>query len=291
MLLNQLTIPVSDVALSLPFYQGFGLKAIVITEHYARLFEAKSGTTLSLMKTTGEIVNPTVIYFETENVTHTVNDLLSKGYTFYEMPTKKAWLWEEAHLKDRDGNSICIYHAGENRLNPPWKVKDAENIKDWKANVPKFKLLLLDVDGVMTDGGMYYTEQGDQMKKFNAKDGLAIRRMQKQGYRVAFVSSSTNVNIIQNRAETLLVPRVYAGTGKKIEVVDSWLEEWGISYEEVAYIGDDLNDIDVIRKVGISTCPADATQRIKDTVDVVLQKKGGEACVRELVENVLGIEL
>lgn len=291
MLLNQLTIPVSNVALSLPFYQGFGLKAIVISEHYARLFEAKSGTTLSLMKTAGEIVNPTVIYFETENVTNTVNDLLSKGYTFYEMPTQKSWLWEEAHLKDRDGNTICIYHAGENRLNPPWKVKEAENIKDWKANVSKFKLLLLDVDGVMTDGGMYYTEQGDQMKKFNAKDGLALRRLQKQGYRVAFVSSSTNVNIIQNRADTLFVPRVYAGMGKKIEVVESWLEEWGIRYEQVAYIGDDLNDIDVIRKVGISACPADATQRIKDAVDVVLQKKGGEACVRELVENVLGIYL
>ena len=123
--LNQITIPSLDLEKSIPFYQTLGLKLIVKSlPHYAR-FECPDGTsTFSIQQveqlTTGNGIH---IYFECENLDKYVSELLDKGIEFEEMPNDKNWLWREAHLKDVDENHLILYYAGENRLNPPWKLK------------------------------------------------------------------------------------------------------------------------------------------------------------------------
>lgn len=150
-----------------------------------------------------------------------------------------------------------------------------------------FKFLALDIDGVLTDGGMYYTESGDEFKKFNTKDGLAIISLTSAGKSVGFVSSGINSKIIKKRATLLGVQKVYVGTWKKLEVLEGWCKEMNIGFENVAYVGDDVNDLPVIEKAGLSACPADAVTLVKEAVHIVLSKKGGDGCVREFVEKYL----
>lgn len=159
------------------------------------------------------------------------------------------------------------------------------------ADIESIKLLLLDVDGVMTDGGMYYSENGDFMKKYNAKDGLAIKRAQKTGLEIGIISSSSYHTAIFNRAEVLKVKLVHVGDGKKIDIVEKWLAERGLSFANLAYIGDDLNDLTLIRKAGLSACPSDACKEVKAAATLILPPKGGEGCVRYFIEEVLTINL
>ena len=147
------------------------------------------------------------------------------------------------------------------------------------------KFLVLDVDGVMTDGGMYYTETGDQFKKFNTKDGMAIKIAQKNGMKIGFLSSGTTEHIIQNRAKTLGVEYVYVGPKPKIDVLKDWCTELGITTENVAYVGDDINDLEVLDVVGFLGCPADAIEEVKTKVNVILERKGGDACIREFYDR------
>jgi 3-deoxy-D-manno-octulosonate 8-phosphate phosphatase (KDO 8-P phosphatase) len=148
----------------------------------------------------------------------------------------------------------------------------------------KFKMLVTDVDGVMTDGGMYYSDSGFELKKYNAKDGLAMMRLEKNGIRTGMLSHGFNRPLIRNRAEMLSVSFSYTGQEKKAVIIEQWAEKAGVALEEIAYIGDDVNDLDVMHKVGFTAAPADASRGVRKEVDVVLTKKGGEGCVRELAE-------
>lgn len=149
----------------------------------------------------------------------------------------------------------------------------------------KIKLLCLDIDGVLTNAGMYYTENGDEFKKFNARDGLGIRHLVKNGMIVAFLSNGKNDKLIASRAELLGVQKVYVGKENKIIILNKWLKDLKLSLKQVAYVGDDMNDIDVITSVGFSACPADAMSNIKKNVDIILKSKGGDGCIRELIDN------
>jgi catechol 2,3-dioxygenase-like lactoylglutathione lyase family enzyme len=123
--LNQITIPSLDLEKSIPFYETLGLKLIVKSlPHYAR-FECPDGTSTFSIQQVEELTigNGIHIYFECENLDKYVSELLDKGIEFDEMPNDKNWLWREAHLKDIDNNHLILYYAGENRLNPPWKLK------------------------------------------------------------------------------------------------------------------------------------------------------------------------
>lgn len=156
-----------------------------------------------------------------------------------------------------------------------------------QARNANIRLLVMDIDGVMTDGGMYYTESGDEFKKFNAKDGLAIRAIEKRGVKTGIISHGFNVNLIESRAKRLHISLIEVSQVPKLETLNRWCEELGITTAEVCFIGDDLNDEDIIRAVGFSACPADATDAVKKMVHVVLSRKGGEACVRELIDTYL----
>lgn len=148
----------------------------------------------------------------------------------------------------------------------------------------EIKLVVFDIDGVLTDAGMYYTESGDELKKFNAKDGLAIRRVKQRGIHTGIISHGFNTNLITRRAERLHISHVEISQVPKLETLKRWCGELGITPANVCFIGDDLNDEDIIRAVGFSACPADAVDDVKEMVHIVLSKKGGEGCVRELID-------
>ncbi len=155
----------------------------------------------------------------------------------------------------------------------------------YKAKLEAIKLLILDVDGVLTDGGMYSSETGDQFKKYNAKDGMGIMHLTKNNFQVGIISSGFRGEAVKARAELLGIQNFYLGRDKKIDILKGFCEKLGLEMKQVAIIGDDINDLEVIRNVGFSACPADAVKVVKANVDIVLTKKGGEACVREFIDE------
>jgi 3-deoxy-D-manno-octulosonate 8-phosphate phosphatase (KDO 8-P phosphatase) len=156
-----------------------------------------------------------------------------------------------------------------------------------QSKLKHIKVLILDVDGVMTDAGMYYTENGDQIKKFNAKDGMAILHLKDSGVEVGIISSGFYGNSIHKRAEILKIERCYVGREPKLQILEQWCSEMKIDLKQVAMIGDDVNDLEVFSKIGFRACPSDAVQEVKREADLILTKKGGQGCIREFVDNYL----
>lgn len=152
---------------------------------------------------------------------------------------------------------------------------------------PKIKFLTIDVDGVLTDGGVYITEKGDIVKKFNVKDGVGIRTLIKKGIDVAFISAGKSKKLHNARAKMLGIKFVYSGDEEKLDVVSRWCKKLKISLGEVAHIADDTNDIKLLSAVGFSACPNDAVSEVKSVVKIILEKKGGDGCVREFIEKYL----
>lgn len=153
-----------------------------------------------------------------------------------------------------------------------------------KTVLKKVKLLILDIDGVMTDAGMYFTENGDQFKKYNAKDGMAIRALDQFGIQVGIISSGFKLNMVKDRGDMLKIRHIYVGRDHKMDVLIDWCEKLEISLDEVAIIGDDINDLPVMQSVGFSACPADAVLKIKENANLVLNSKGGKGCIREFID-------
>ena len=154
-----------------------------------------------------------------------------------------------------------------------------------EEKIRNIQLVVTDVDGTLTDGGMYITEKGDHFKRFHTRDGMAAKLLKQAGKKVGIMSHSVVTSMVEERARMLDIPYCFAGKGDKLEVLDQWREELGLEWKQVAYIGDDINDLSVLKKVGFSACPADAVHAVKQTVDVVLSRKGGEACFREWVDE------
>lgn len=156
----------------------------------------------------------------------------------------------------------------------------------------KIKLFLTDVDGVLTDGGMYYTESGDEFKQFNTRDGMAFELLRKAEIKTGIITSE-NTQIVARRAAKIKADYLYQGQrdGGKLAAAKEICEKEGITLREVAYIGDDLNCIGLLEKVGLAACPADAVDAVKAVPGIMmLYKKGGEGCVREFVERIVTIQ-
>lgn len=154
---------------------------------------------------------------------------------------------------------------------------------------PQIKLFISDIDGTLTDGGMYYSENGDELKKFNTRDGMGFGMLRKAGIKTAIITSEDR-QLNQRRAEKLQLDYLVQGKreGGKLAAAKAMCDELGITLHEVAYIGDDINCIDLLSAVGIAACPYDAHQRVKDIPNIkVMNKKGGEGCVRELIDSIL----
>ncbi len=157
----------------------------------------------------------------------------------------------------------------------------------FKDKLSKIKLLILDVDGVMTDGGMYVSENGDQMKRYNTQDGMGIMHLTKSGFQVGIISSGFTNNMVQKRAELLGIQHCYVGRDPKLEILNDWCQKLNFKLDEVAIIGDDINDLEVIKNSGLAVCPANAVNSVKTQCHIVLSKKGGDGCVREFIDNYL----
>lgn len=155
------------------------------------------------------------------------------------------------------------------------------------AKLPNIKLLVLDVDGTMTDAGVYILENGSQFKKFNARDGLGIRQAMKAGIEVGIISHSLSTAMVEVRAKMLGLNYFYVGQAAKVEVLEEWKKTLGLTDNQIAYIGDDINDLEVMQQVGTSACPADAVSAISEIAKINLSKKGGEGCVREFIDTYL----
>ena len=154
----------------------------------------------------------------------------------------------------------------------------------------KIKLVITDIDGVWTDGGMFYDQFDNEWKKFNVSDGWGVRFLRDLGIPLVIMTGE-DTNIVQRRADKLKIEHLYLGAKNKLELTTNLCEKRGISLDEVAFIGDDLNDLQLLRAVGFSACPQQSPDYIKSEVDVVLSKKGGEGVFREFVELIIKAEL
>lgn len=160
-------------------------------------------------------------------------------------------------------------------------------LKNGDGTDKKIKLFVTDVDGVMTDAGMYYSENGDELKKFNTHDGMAFQLLRENGIKTAIITSE-NTNIVKNRAKKLKVDYLFQGKGfgGKLEAVKEICLKENVNLSEVAYIGDDLNCKELLSSVGLAACPSNAVETIKKIRGIIcLSTKGGEGVVREFVEK------
>ncbi|WP_321290264.1 HAD hydrolase family protein [uncultured Sunxiuqinia sp.] len=152
------------------------------------------------------------------------------------------------------------------------------------------KLVLTDIDGVWTDGGMYYDQTGNEWKKFHTYDSAGVLFCHQRNIPVGIITGE-ETEIVKRRAEKLKVDFLYQGIMNKIEIVEKLCVELDITLGDVAYIGDDLNDVEVLKNVGISAAPSTAPIHIQQLVSFVTQKKGGEGSFREFVERILNLKV
>lgn len=148
------------------------------------------------------------------------------------------------------------------------------------------KLVMTDIDGVWTDGGMYYTAEGDAMKRFSVKDGWGVSFLRRLGIPVAILTGE-DMQIVRRRAEKLGIAHCYLGVKDKVAQAEALCRELGIGLDEAAFIGDDLNDLPLLRKVGFSASPANTPDYVKREVHYVTRVRGGEGAFREFVEKLL----
>ena len=148
------------------------------------------------------------------------------------------------------------------------------------------ELLILDVDGCLTDGRITYTDNGDELKSFDVKDGFAIVGWHALGKRSAIITGRSS-RIVERRAAELGIEHLFQGVRDKAAVARELADELGVSMQHVAAIGDDLNDYRLLREAGLSFAPADCEERILEVVDVHLSRPGGRGAVREMIEYIL----
>ena len=148
------------------------------------------------------------------------------------------------------------------------------------------KLLLLDVDGVLTDGGIIYNDNGAETKVFSVKDGLGMRLLMEAGIHLGIITGRRS-NALYCRCKDLGINLIYDGVENKIDVLDALLHQTGVSAEEIAFIGDDLPDLKLMKTIGLSIAVGDAHKVILDNADMVTSANGGHGAVREVCETIL----
>jgi len=164
------------------------------------------------------------------------------------------------------------------------------NLPERIINIIKdIKLVVTDVDGVLTDGSLYYTEDGLVMKKFNVKDGMAVKLMREAGLKTAMISTDTS-KFMRIRAERLRMDYIYLGVWEKQITLRDICDDMNITVAQTAFIGDDVNDTGIMKDAGFSACPADAVDEIVQLADYKCEKKGGEGAYREFANLILKIQ-
>jgi len=159
------------------------------------------------------------------------------------------------------------------------------------GNGKKVRLFATDVDGVLTDAGMYYSEAGDELKRFNTYDGMAFSMLRKRNVKTAIITSE-QTRLVEKRGKKLEVDHIYQGVKDKLAVVKKICCDEGIELDEIAYIGDDINDVSLLSCAGISACPGNAVGSVKAIPGIIeLRTDGGKGAVREFVEYLIASSL
>ena len=162
-------------------------------------------------------------------------------------------------------------------------------MKNYKQLLPNIKTFIFDVDGVLTDGKILIHSDGELLRTFDTKDGYAIKCALLKGFKIAIITGGRN-EAVRERFKELGVFDIYLGAHHKLDAYQDLMDNYDLKAEEILYIGDDIPDIPVMEKVGLGCCPADAVPDVKARADYISHKKGGEGCVRELIEQVLRVQ-
>ena len=160
-----------------------------------------------------------------------------------------------------------------------------------KQKALRIKLLITDCDGVLTDGGVYYGENGEDQKKFNIRDGMGVERLRKLAHIDTAIVTGERSPSVKTRAEKLKIAELHLFVKDKPAVLKEIMDRLNLVKEEIAYIGDDYNDLEIMQMVGLTACPADALPGIRGIADHVCQAKGGEGCFREFAEMLIDAKI
>lgn len=161
--------------------------------------------------------------------------------------------------------------------------------KNYKLLLNKITTFVFDVDGVLTNGKILVTTEGEMYREMNTRDGFALKYALLKGFNICIISGGTNQGV-KKRLENLGVNKVYLGIHEKDIALDDFINTYNINPDEVLYMGDDVPDMPVMEKVGVATCPQDAVPDVKRIADYVSHKNGGDGCVREIVEQVMRVQ-
>ncbi len=155
-----------------------------------------------------------------------------------------------------------------------------------KEIAKKIKIVAFDVDGVMTDGSLTFLEDGREIKTYNAKDGLGVVMLSRAGLITSIITARDN-NAVKLRAEMINIKELYMGQKNKLSALNDLAEKYSLSFDEIAYMGDDIPDICVLDKVGLSCCPNDAVKLVKEKCKFISSYNGGRGAVRDLCDFIL----
>lgn len=238
-------------------------------------------------------------------------DGTSKNYDYMNRPRRQNFKGELMENGAFYINTVSNILKSGNRLSgkigiyemPEYTATEIDEPDDWiilenlmrkhvlskRTSQPQIKLFLSDVDGTLTDGGMYYSEKGDELKKFNTRDGMGFQLLREAGIKTGIITSE-NTEIVANRAKKLKIDFLVQGKrdGGKLAAAQEICSQLGITLNEVAYIGDDINCRELLEAVGVAACPADANAIIKNIASIkTMSRNGGEGCVREFIDKYL----
>ncbi|MCR5597719.1 MAG: acylneuraminate cytidylyltransferase [Lachnospiraceae bacterium] len=200
--------------------------------------------------------------------------------TYYEIDEPSDWTVTQALMEKREQK--------EEKSDAPVVNENNKSSEKEERKALKYKMFLTDCDGCMTDGGMYYSEKGDELKKFNTKDGVAFRLLRERGI-ITGVITGEDVALNKRRCEKLKIDVLAPGCTDKVACINRLCATYNVKPEEVVYIGDDIGDKDAIEFVGFGCCPADAAADIRAVAALVTKAKGGEGVIREVAEMVLNL--
>ena len=159
-------------------------------------------------------------------------------------------------------------------------------LADLHAKARRIRLVITDVDGVLTDSGVYYSAQGEELKRFSIRDGMGVERLRQVGVETGIMTGELSGSVVK-RAEKLRITELHLGIKDKATRLGEVLAATGLAADEVAFIGDDTNDVEVLQLVGLAACPADATTFVTAVADYRCQALGGHGAFRELAELII----
>jgi len=160
---------------------------------------------------------------------------------------------------------------------------------NYKEKLKSITTFIFDYDGVLTDGTVYPSADGEMMRAANVKDGYALQLAVKKGYNVAIISGGKS-STMTKRLEALNIEDVHLGVKNKMEVFHKYMEDKSLNKEQVLYMGDDIPDYQIMKEVGVATCPEDAVEEIKSISDYISHKEGGKGAVRDIIQQVMKVQ-